>query len=220
MKLLHFDRHDDVENIKSALDNDDFGQLLIGDKSKTHALPLIETNKKHRDLASISPETLADLLAGKYSDVIENYIIIDCRYPYEYEGGHIDGALNLYLIEKLSDYLFKNPLKSTDTSKRSIIIFHCEFSSERGPRLMREIRKLDRLVNKNSYPALTYPELYLLEGGYKNFYESHNKFCAPCSYKPMLHDDHRNDLKYFRKKSKSWEQETRKRLCKSRLDFL
>jgi M-phase inducer phosphatase 2 len=85
---------------------------------------------------------------------------------------------------------------------------------------MREIRKLDRMLNKNSYPALTYPELYLLEGGYKHFFETNNQYCLPKSYKPMLHDEHRNDLKYFRKKSKSWEVETRKRLVKSRLDFI
>ncbi len=35
----------------------------------------------------------------------------------------------------------------------------------------------------------------------------------------MLHDNHRDDLKYFRKKSKTWELETRKRINKSKLSF-
>ncbi len=26
---------------------------------------------------------------GQYSDLVERLFVIDCRYPYEYEGGHI-----------------------------------------------------------------------------------------------------------------------------------
>ena len=29
------------------------------------------------------------LLKGDYADVIDDYIIVDCRYPFEFEGGHI-----------------------------------------------------------------------------------------------------------------------------------
>lgn len=36
----------------------------------------------------------------------------------------------------------------------------------------RFLRKFDRDSNKDCYPQLHYPELYLLEGGYKNFYEN------------------------------------------------
>ncbi len=75
------------------------------------------------------------MLAGKYSDEVENYLIIDARYPYEYEGGHIEGALNLYLIELLTAHMFQKPVVLNDKTKRTIIVFHCEFSSERGPRL-------------------------------------------------------------------------------------
>ena len=32
---------------------------------------------------------MKDLLEGQYDDVISGYRIIDCRYPYEYNGGHI-----------------------------------------------------------------------------------------------------------------------------------
>ena len=28
-------------------------------------------------------------------------------------------------------------------------------------------------MNKDNYPSLTFPEIYLLEGGYKAFYQSH-----------------------------------------------
>lgn len=26
---------------------------------------------------------------GKFSNIVERFVIVDCRYPYEYEGGHI-----------------------------------------------------------------------------------------------------------------------------------
>lgn len=29
------------------------------------------------------------LLTGKFSHIVEKFVIVDCRYPYEYEGGHI-----------------------------------------------------------------------------------------------------------------------------------
>ena len=32
---------------------------------------------------------VADVLSGKYDHVINSFKIIDCRYPYEYSGGHI-----------------------------------------------------------------------------------------------------------------------------------
>ena len=32
---------------------------------------------------------MAAVLNNGYSDVIDELVIIDCRYPYEYDGGHI-----------------------------------------------------------------------------------------------------------------------------------
>jgi M-phase inducer phosphatase 2 len=105
---------------------------------------------------------LVEVLNGKYNDSIEEFIIIDSRYPYEYKGGHISTAINIYTQEQLYHELFlkrrdllrKPPSSMNDHSassylpsssscqmkvenknKRSIIIFHCEFSSERGPTL-------------------------------------------------------------------------------------
>jgi hypothetical protein len=36
---------------------------------------------------------------------------------------------------------------------------------------LRFLRNQDRQLNEHAYPKLFYPELYLLEGGYKSFYE-------------------------------------------------
>ena len=64
-------------------------------------------------------------------------------------------------------------LKQTVTSDLPhVLIFHCEFSSERGPKMSRFLRDQDRELNKDCYPRLNYPEMYILEGGYKAFYEN------------------------------------------------
>ena len=87
---------------------------------------------------------------------------------------YLQGAKNLYTNDSIISEFMKNPIKPLDSSKRVVIIFHCEFSSERGPKLSRFLRKLDRDANKECYPNLFYPELYLLDGGYKVFYEADN----------------------------------------------
>ena len=208
--------------IKKALDNMHHEHAidknrLIGDMTKTHSLPIMACSK-HNDLPSITSDTLADLIGGKYNDQIGEYLILDARYPYEFKGGHIETAESAYVKEELFEKLFNKPLTSTN-GKPVVLIFHCEFSSERGPKLMREIRERDRMINKLNYPCLNYPEMYLLEGGYKSFFESFDDLCVPKSYLPMLHDNHRNDLKYFRSKSKSWDVEIKKRITKSKLSF-
>jgi len=65
------------------------------------------------------------------------------------------------------------------------LIFHCEFSSERGPKLCKHLRQWDRREHECSYPELYYPELYILEGGYKKFYQHYPELCEPCGYVPM-----------------------------------
>lgn len=37
---------------------------------------------------------VAALLSGKFQGLIEKFYIIDCRYPYEYLGGHIQVRLH------------------------------------------------------------------------------------------------------------------------------
>jgi hypothetical protein len=242
----HHHHHHHETFIKQSLDIDATHRNLIGDRTKQHILPIIQSNK-HQDLHCISPETLVDVLNGRmYTEQIAECIIIDSRYPYEYEGGHISTALNLFTKEKLYEEMFIKRLNVSKESihkftssysseslaklsqsdcmetnggdmmmmasrfqpamvKRSIVIFHCEFSSERGPSLLRFLRNQDRSLNEHDYPNLYYPELYLLEGGYKLFYESFKNYCEPQTYKPMLHAEHYEDLKHFRAKAKSWE---------------
>nr|XP_012604432.1 M-phase inducer phosphatase 3 isoform X1 [Microcebus murinus]XP_012604434.1 M-phase inducer phosphatase 3 isoform X1 [Microcebus murinus] len=170
---------------------------------KVCVLPTV--SGRHQDLKYVSPETVAALLLGKFQDLIEKFYIIDCRYPYEYLGGHIQGALNLYSQEELYNFFLKKPIVPVDTQKRIIIVFHCEFSSERGPRMCRSLREEDRALNK--YPALHYPELYILKGGYRHFFPEYMVLCEPQSYCPMHHQDHKAELLRCRSQNKVWEGE-------------
>ena len=79
-------------------------------------------------------------------------------------------------------------LRDRETIERlmsHIIIFHCEFSQKRGPEMYAALREIDRRLHMNWYPQLFYSEIYILEGGYKQFYESHPQLCQG-GYVPML----------------------------------
>ncbi|XP_050071857.1 uncharacterized protein LOC126559727 [Anopheles maculipalpis] len=196
--------------IMSALSRSSSEPDLIGDFSKSYVLPLMEG--QHRDLKSISGETMARLVRGDYNDKIASCKIIDCRYPYEFEGGHIRGAKNLYTQDQIIDELIKSKSETPKvlaggqdgTMRRHIIVFHCEFSSERGPKLSRFLRNYDRILNADSYPALHYPEIYLLHGGYKEFFKAHAELCDPVAYRPMLDPEFGDAYRHFRAKSRSW----------------
>ena len=76
------------------------------------------------------------LLDGEFEDTVPAYCIIDCRYAYEYAGGHINGALNTSSLEELEALLFPE----TDPAARqprggSVLVLHCEFSCKRAPKL-------------------------------------------------------------------------------------
>ncbi|KAB0391093.1 hypothetical protein E2I00_008973, partial [Balaenoptera physalus] len=197
--------HDEIENI---LDSDH--RELIGDYSKAFLLQTVDG--KHQDLKYISPETMVALLTGKFSNIVERFVIVDCRYPYEYEGGHIKTAVNLPLERDAETFLLQSPITPCSLDKRIILVFHCEFSSERGPRMCRFIRERDRA--SNDYPSLYYPEMYILKGGYKEFFPQHPTFCEPQDYRPMNHEAFKDELKTFRLKTRSWAGErSRRELC-------
>lgn len=96
-----------AEALNPLMDN----QNMPGDQL---ALPLT-TVGKHSDLRYISTETMANLLDGKFSIgmgswenpfdtfiTLSDYEVIDARYPYEFNGGHIKGARNLFTKDMVS----------------------------------------------------------------------------------------------------------------------
>ncbi|XP_063545312.1 M-phase inducer phosphatase 2-like isoform X2 [Cydia strobilella] len=176
-------------SIMSALERLDVNPDLIGDFSQPFALPLTRGN--HSDLKSISCDTLAGLMRGDFQNVTE-FQVIDCRYPYEFEGGHITGAQNLYTPTQILS-LVQGP-----RPEGKVLVFHCEFSLERGPKLSRFLRSSDREKNKEIYPSLHYPEVYLLHEGYRAFYQRHPDLCSPAGYTAMLDPKHRDLLRRHR----------------------
>lgn len=151
---------------------------------------------------------MAGLLNGVYNDSVASFKVIDCRYPYEYEGGHIRGAVNMYMQDQILEEFvsMQKEMAQCDfsTSKRNILVFHCEFSSERGPKLSRFLRNNDRQRNSDAYPALHYPEIYLLDGGYKDFFAVYPELCEPHSYRTMVDPLYNEEYKHFRAKTRSW----------------
>ena len=71
------------------------------------------------------------LLDGEFEEKYDDHYIIDCRFPYEFEGGHIDTAININTMDALEE-LFFSKLRQ---GRRAVIVFHCEFSSQRAPRM-------------------------------------------------------------------------------------
>jgi M-phase inducer tyrosine phosphatase len=160
----------------------------------------------------ISPSTLSDILSGAYDDHFDHVSIIDCRYGYEYRGGHICNAINASTSDVLIDRFFKSPIAN------ALIIFHCEFSHNRGPQLAGLFRELDRDVNRLKYPNLYYPNVYILDGGYRQFYAEYRQLCDG-GYVRMLDESYRinGDLTketfLFRQNVEEMERWTRKPLA-------
>merc|ERR1719489_553211 len=67
---------------------------ILPDSSRLYALPTFSAGSKHPSLRSISCNTLADLISGRHKDHVESFRIVDVRYKFEFDGGHIQGAEN------------------------------------------------------------------------------------------------------------------------------
>jgi rhodanese-related sulfurtransferase len=84
---------------------------------------------------------LDELLDGNYDSQIADFYIIDCRFDYEYNGGHIAGAVNINTTSGVEEFLLgPGPAKpkqsvSGDPAKKTVLVFHCEFSVKRAPTL-------------------------------------------------------------------------------------
>jgi M-phase inducer tyrosine phosphatase len=124
-----------------------------------------------------------------------HFKILDCRFDYEYQGGHIRNSVNANSPDALLDVL-------KDLAPGTALIFHCELSQLRGPSMMRWLRNYDRCANVENYPRLNYPNLYILQGGYAEFFSHYRSLCDPDNYVPAdtCKQTMRQELKAFNKR--------------------
>lgn len=106
-----------TESLDSIMDIDDTPRLQ---------LPHFVSGEE--SLPRITKDTMVAVLDGKYGQCYNESIVVDCRFEYEFKGGHIDGAININDKEELANRLFE-----TSVSKRTLLIFHCEYSAHRAP---------------------------------------------------------------------------------------
>ncbi|WEJ95590.1 m-phase inducer phosphatase [Yamadazyma tenuis] len=153
----------------------------------------------------IDSASFCDLINNKYTHQFDEIIVVDCRFDYEYEGGHIKNAINISDKQDLETRFIAQDSEYR-SSQRYLIVFHCEFSIFRGPTMASHLRKTDRILNLNNYPHLSYPDILILDGGYKKFYESFKMYCEPQNYVEMKDTNHvkkcSSDLDKFRSFSK------------------
>lgn len=136
-------------------------------------------------IPQINKSTLLDILDSKYNGRYDQQMIVDCRFEYEFEGGHIDGAVNYSNKDLLTSQLFHSSL-----SGKTLLIFYCEYSAYRAPMMARYVRQQDRTFNAEQYPKLTFPEVYILHTGYSGFFSEHRDRCFPQNYVEMDANEH------------------------------
>jgi M-phase inducer tyrosine phosphatase len=106
---------------------------------------------------------LVRLLTGEFSDTVSSVEIVDCRFDYEFDGGHIQSAVSInsreamqarfFTASKLKEcsalpnasahrghkFAMSNGFAAVDAvparEKHVVVVFHCEFSASRGPKM-------------------------------------------------------------------------------------
>lgn len=229
LSLIDEKSGNDNSNNENAKEHFDYQNLSA--KYYNMVLPVIK-NIRDPELTTITHQTLVELIDNP-KDL--TFLIVDCRYEYEYEGGHIKGAINLTSLELLEKVFWtertllynktavedmKKDLKTAIYNPRNykpfekdssilnppILIFHCEFSQERGPKAMRTLRNQDRNLNANRFPQLYYPQIYLLEEGYSQFHKKYPTYCDPENgYVEMHSPEYKQDYALAKEREKkSW----------------
>lgn len=185
---------------------------FIGISKKDYCIPTLDIEST---IPRISADTLAQIIHNEYSQFFSNIVIFDCRFFYEYKGGHIYSSINLLerkqletiysrqvLIQQKEKMLNTNNSNSfnqdysdvPNIEKSVCFIFHCEFSTVRGPAWASLLRNMDRYRNSRFYPKLDFENVFILDGGYQCFYEKYPELTTG-GYRPM--DDQNVDGHFY-----------------------
>ena len=159
-------------------------------KTTNHSIPRISADDAYQILPGTAPQRF------------DQTLVLDCRFKHEYDGGHIVGAMNITTYKQLLSLYKKYK------GQNVCMIFHCEFSQKRGPTWVSLFRDIDRNDNVARYPALSYNNVYLLEGGYKAFYTKHKDMCIG-GYTTM-EDDGTDDKSVLKKANTQYKREIKR----------
>lgn len=202
--LSMFEHPEDVLNREKAdlTTNGTLDPAMDLDDAPKLQLPHFTSDEE--SLPRITKETMVEVLDGRYDQCYGSSLIVDCRFEYEYKGGHIEGAVNVNNKEELAEQLFVS-----NRTKKTLLVFHCEYSAHRAPIMYvplsservcllnflpraKFIRHRDRAANAHRYPSLSYPEMYILDGGYSAFFLQNRVRCHPQNYVEMGAKEHAN----------------------------
>ena len=121
-----FEKPQDVREAKAGLEPNALDSIMDIDDTPQMQLP--HQYKDQELIPRITKNTMVDVLDGKYGHCYERSLIVDCRFEYEYDGGHIDGAVNYNNKDEIAKKLFEEP-----STGKTVLIFHCEYSVHRAP---------------------------------------------------------------------------------------
>lgn len=135
----------------------------------------------------ISNEDLRNLT----SDQFRRIQFVDARFNYEYnEGtvGYYEPAINIdefWNLEKILATLWDSTNNYAPRFQGKTLVIFCEFSSLRGPGLYRNITIIDhvllysRIIAGEQNRSISYPEIYILDGGFSELFNSFNQDLPP-----------------------------------------
>lgn len=189
--LVH---HHTVPNVR--LDDDGNEDLDEHHLRVQYHLPTTQSNCS-TSFRRIGAKTMINVLTSMTEEAfLKKFILIDCRYPFEYQAGHIKHAINFYDPEYVFNMFYSSPHHKLHDR---IPIFYCEFSQKRGPSMANALRKLDRNLNFHHYPRCSFEEMYVLDKGYREFHRitTLNKvtnLCEPRHAYVEMNDHRYSDL--------------------------
>lgn len=135
-----------ISNKKTMIFNKDFG------------IPLIVNPKSSFEL--ISAKTLKFLLQNKKYPIE----LIDCSFS------NCSNCEKIVNSKSLTSYRDAIDLFKLDFERIPILIFYSNYSECQSCNWATLIRHYDRCIN--IYPKLKFPHIYLLQGGYKEYYNT------------------------------------------------
>ena len=115
----------------------------------------------------ITSAALSELISDPLKSEYDNIVILDCRYPHEYKGGRILGAVNVRTHDQLCS------LRSRTSN--ALFVFYSEDSSSRAPAVHAAFRR--RAMRRCTQNG-TGCHCAILKDGFKKFYADSPHLCV------------------------------------------